>query len=1187
MKKMVRAVLFAMMAVFSTAVFAEDEDPCAMPANLTEIEGVYQIGTCGDLYKFAEMVNGGETGINGRLTADICVNACGEGESVLKADGSLNGDGSNFKPWTPILGYDGTFDGNGYTISGLYFNNGSADFVGLFRDIGENTKVQNVGVEDSYFRGRSAVGGVVGWNEYGTISNVYNTGVVSGLGEVGGVVGNNDGTVSNVYNTGTVIGNTNVGGVVGFNAGTVSSVYNTGTVIGNTNVGRVVGNNNGTVNKAYFSIEWGLCPGCDDHPIDGTKELLREEFFEENIGRQLDDHVGVWVAGYKTTSNGWLKSVFPSLKGVGTAPTFIEIDPNATEVEISNADELLKFAEFVNAGNTAVNGKLTADIVVNEGVLKADGTLNEADTSKFVKWTPIGTESTPYTGTFDGKDAEGNAHVISGLYFNDGNADYVGLFGYNKGKVQNVGVVDSYIKGQHEAGGVVGESNGTVSNVYNTGTVSGRTYVGGVVGRNWSSVSNVYNTGAVSGENWVGGVVGQNFFGTISNVYNTGAVSGNSTVGGVVGTNMDGTVNMVYNTGAVSGRGEVGGVVGFLSIGTVKNAYYNTDFYAGNALGENQSGSIENVDGITTAELIAIDLGPEWVAGNLAYDKKTGKLTASFPYLEIFADFQYKITALEFKVVDNVIQIANADDLKNFARLVSEFGVTDVDAKLTADIVVNENLLGMDNANVKSDGNFDVDAFKNTHASAKPMAWTPIGTNEKPYTGTFDGNGKSISGLYFNDDTTAFVGVFGILDGAVVKNVGVEDSYFRGLGAVGAVVGLVAEGEVSNVYSKSIVSGKENVGGIVGVNVGKVADSDNMGSVSGKENVGGVAGTSVGKVMDSYNTGTVRGSLVIGGVVGHVRDKGQVDKVYNTGAVSGGKFVGGVIGYNDASFVGNMYNTGSVSGTDLYVGGVVGGVDNKGSVSNVYNMGSVSGPRFTIAGGVVGFDNSAIISNAYFNTDFYTGNALGSGEDVENVGGKTSAELAAGTSLKLDTTAWVVGAVSENVKRDTLYYPYLKVFGPHKYELSDVKKYAITVAVNDKTMGTVTGAGTYEYGTKVEISATAKKGYKFVKWSDGVKDAKRAITVMKAEKLTATFEKDSKKDAVVAQAQLPQFSVTASGKMVSIAGARPNSIVNVFDMQGNRVKTVVATAANFTFALPSAGVYIVKNGYTAKRVNVR
>ena len=143
MKKMVRAVLFAVMAVFSTAVFAW-EDPCAMPANLTEIEGVYQIGTCGDLYKFAAMVNGGETGINGRLTADICVNACGEGESVLKADGSLNGDGSNFKPWTPILGYDGTFDGNGYSISNMKVRTlDSYNNAGFFGTL-NNATIKNV-----------------------------------------------------------------------------------------------------------------------------------------------------------------------------------------------------------------------------------------------------------------------------------------------------------------------------------------------------------------------------------------------------------------------------------------------------------------------------------------------------------------------------------------------------------------------------------------------------------------------------------------------------------------------------------------------------------------------------------------------------------------------------------------------------------------------------------------------------------------------------------------------------------------------------------------------------------------------------------------------------------------------------------------------------------------------------------
>ena len=110
MKKMVRAVLLAVMAVFSTAVFAA---PCAMPETLAEIDGVYQIGTCGDLYKFAAMVNGGETGINGRLTADIDLN------------------GSDTKQWTPIgtaeKPYKGTFDGkdaegNAHVISGLYFS---------------------------------------------------------------------------------------------------------------------------------------------------------------------------------------------------------------------------------------------------------------------------------------------------------------------------------------------------------------------------------------------------------------------------------------------------------------------------------------------------------------------------------------------------------------------------------------------------------------------------------------------------------------------------------------------------------------------------------------------------------------------------------------------------------------------------------------------------------------------------------------------------------------------------------------------------------------------------------------------------------------------------------------------------------------------------------------------------------
>ncbi|MCQ2120496.1 MAG: hypothetical protein MJY78_01530, partial [Fibrobacter sp.] len=926
--------------------------------------------------------------------------------------------------------------------------------------------------------------------------------------------------------------------------------------------------------------------------------------------------------------------------------------------------ELKCFAQLVNSGATSIKGRLTADICLNacgegESVLKADGTLN-GNGSNFTQWIPIGTAEKPYKGIFDGMGAEGNAHVISGLYFNDGNVEYVGLFKYNEGMVQNVGVVDSYIKGGTSVGGVVGYNRRTVSNVYNTGAVSGNVLVGGVVGSNVGGIiSNVYNTGAVSGGDNVGGVVGRNEDGTVSNVYNTGAVSGNVFVGGVVGHNTYGTISDVYNTGAVSGGDNVGGVVGCnegkgdFSLVYISSVYYNTDFYTGNAIGKN-GGSIENVDGITTAELIAIDLGPEWVAGNLAYDKTTGKLTASFPYLENPADFQYKITALEFKVVGNVIQIANADDLKDFARLVNEFGVTDVDAELTADICLNA--CGEGERVLNDDGTLNV------ADTSKFIKWTPIGTDANPYIGTFDGQGHTVSGLYFNNDEMSNVGFFGAVgsDGetkGVVKNVGVVDSYFEG-------------------------------------------------------------------------------NFFVGGVVGLVMENASVNAVFNTGAVSGQVNVGGVVGVNGGGFVTNVYNTGSVSGEIEDVGGVIG--LNVGEARNVYSVCPVSG-KFAV-GGVVGLNEGGNVANAYYNSEVFEGDSIGGGNGTsENVEGKNSADLVAGATLKLDTTVWVVGAVSENAKQDTLYYPYLKVFGPHEYVLGDVKKYAITVAVNDKTMGTVTGAGEYEYGADVEIKAVANEGYKFTDWEDDVKaSAERTIVVTGNITYTANFEaipssssevessssavessssvdesssseavsssseaksssseakssssdaesssseaasssseaksssseaksssssaksssssaksssseaksssseaksssseakssssdaksssseaksssssaksssssaksssseaksssseaksSSSQKESIIAQAQLPQFSVTASGKMVSIAGARPNSIVNVFDMQGNMVKTVVATSANFTFALPSAGVYIVKNGYTAKRVNVR
>jgi hypothetical protein len=261
-------------------------------------EAPYQIGNAGQLYWFAQKVNGGSTAIHGELTANIVVN-----ENVLNADGTLNGDGSNFRVWTPIgnsseCNYTGTFDGKKFTVSGLYFNDSSVDYVGLFGYVYGGT-VKNVGVVDSSFTGRENIGGVVGILSNGTVENCYNTGTVIGIYIiVGGVVGTSNGTVENCYNTGTVIGiDAIVGGVVGSNVGdgTVASCYNTGSVSGGkSGVGGVVGQNWATVENCYYdnTVYSGNAIGFDGGAATKVEGKTTEKFASGEVAYLLGDAFG-------------------------------------------------------------------------------------------------------------------------------------------------------------------------------------------------------------------------------------------------------------------------------------------------------------------------------------------------------------------------------------------------------------------------------------------------------------------------------------------------------------------------------------------------------------------------------------------------------------------------------------------------------------------------------------------------------------------------------------------------------------------------------------------------------------------------------------------------------------------------------------------------------------------------------
>ena len=648
--------------------------------------------------------------------------------------------------------------------------------------------------------------------------------------------------------------------------------------------------------------------------------------------------------------------------------------------QIATAEELWDFAELVNGGKTDASAILTADIDLNNQL-----------------WDPIGNSSRPYRGTFNG-----NGHTISGLTINDSTADYQGLFGYVSGTVKNLTVSGTVIgrmyvggiagqnlgnvincafsgsvKGSGSiVGGVVGHNyiGGSVTNSYNTGEVSGSDHVGGVVGLNNSSASveNCYNTGSVNGSgNSVGGVVGDNS-GTVENCYNTGSVSGNSYVGGVVGWNASGTVKNCYNTGAVNSSGNyVGGVAGYNS-GTVENCYntgtVSDGITSGGVVGQN-SGSVTNCYFLTGTAKKGI--------GNEA-DATGATVVTSLNVQDQFQGWDFDNTwristdkkhpVLQANAEDNALsgtgkqedpyKIYRAIDLKNFRDLVNDGGEKSAHAKLMNDInlssVCGESLNG-------------------------ETSWNPIGSFSNSYKGTFDGNGKTISGLYIGT-TANNQGLFGYVGtGGTVKDLTVSGTV-SGSYNVGGVVGYNNGGTVTGcIFSGSgSVSGKNYVGGVVGYNYSGTVTGcifSGSGSVSGEWYVGGIAGRNNGTVKNCYNTGQVNGSADsndVGGVVG--LNHGTVENCYNTGSVSGKNYVGGVVGYNNGGSVTNSYNTGAgtVTGTGDYVGGVVGDNGSSASVENCYNTGSVTSSG-SYVGGVVGWNVSGydaipdgIVANCYF-----------------------------------------------------------------------------------------------------------------------------------------------------------------------------------------------------------------------------
>lgn len=247
---------------------------------------------------------------------------------------------------------------------------------------------------------------------------------------------------------------------------------------------------------------------------------------------------------------------------------------------ISSAANLAQLSANVKAGTSYDNKyfKLTSDIVLNNNTNEWEswGTTPPAN-----KWTPIGTSSYHFKGTFDGQN-----HTISGIYINSTTAAYQGLFGKVDagGSVKNVTVDKSYIYSTKTyVGAIVGQNYGTIENCTNKGTIVGTAAnIGGIAGASFGTLKDCKNFGSVSGGSTVGGIAGksQNSTSKVIGCTNSGAVSGSSYVGGILGangidtgSNVGGTVENCHNTGEIGKETatNVGGVVGYINSGSITN----------------------------------------------------------------------------------------------------------------------------------------------------------------------------------------------------------------------------------------------------------------------------------------------------------------------------------------------------------------------------------------------------------------------------------------------------------------------------------------------------------------------------------------------------------------------------------------------------------------------------------------
>ena len=812
--------------------------------------------------------------------------------------------------------------------------------------------------------GNAYIGGLCSCNEGGRIENCSNSGTVArnstDTSQIGGICGYN---TNNGDNIGTIINCSNTGEVNGSYIVGEDHGGNTGGVCGY--------NSNGTVKNCYWLEVTGT--GTASSGIGGGKD---GEATEKDSEKFASGEVAWLLNGESATGGPWRQNlgegedaapVLDSTHGIvhESSGNYTNAhvynngfcscgvyEPAVQDTDgyykITNAGNLYWFAEQVNGGKTGINAKLTADITVNTDVLDDDGDL-VSDTDKFRTWTPIGRWSYGYTGTFDGA-----GHTIRGLYCTAENIYASGIFAQINpgGTVKNVNIADSYIGYKCNyygtdayIGGLCGLNYGTIENCSFSGRVESETeindqtttvyyndfYIGGLCGRNEGVITGCSNTGSVTDtvnsyieDISIGGLCGDNLC-LITNSFSTGPVTvsfgqdvptpdGNFAVGGFCGLNSYGGITNCFSTGKVtvsSGQGSFGGFCGknYDEKSKISNCFWLKGAYDG-GIGSGSGDVTEKsndqfksgeVDWLLNGESINGPWRQTLGAGGDSLPvpdashpvvTKSGDTYTNSEHTHSYDNEGFCTVCGAYQPADPVggyYEITNAGNLYWFAQQVNS-GNTGINAVLTTDITVNKDM-----------------------SAGELRLWTPIGDSSHAYSGTFDGQGHTVSGLSIKDAYAHYAGLFGHVGGlGTVKNVGVVDSSFTSMssGYAGGICGY-NQGTIENSYTSAVLD--------------CIAVPADFYPSNYYACIGGVCGENRGTVTNCFNSGSVTA----------------------TSSASVSAYIGGVCGWNNGGTITNCYwledtveddNVGESKSADEFASGEVAWLLNKGQTNGPWRQ---------------------------------------------------------------------------------------------------------------------------------------------------------------------------------------------------------------------------------------------------------